>query len=89
MIVEGVFVDNATDVKIADTEAEQKAFGYAYARGILKTLGMAAKDMKAANSSSNKLYSVQIGAFKNRENAVALKVKLIGMGLTDVFIKEE
>lgn len=40
VIVEGVFVDNATDVKIADTIAEQKAFGYAYARGILKTLGL-------------------------------------------------
>lgn len=40
VIVEGVFVDNATDVKIADTIAEQKEFGYAYARGILKTLGL-------------------------------------------------
>lgn len=89
VIVEGVFVDNATDVEIADTEAEQKVFGYAYARGILKTLGMTARDIPTANSVSNKLYSVQIGAFKNRENAIALKVKLISMGLTDVFIKEE
>lgn len=89
VIVEGVFVDNATDVKIADTEAEQKAFGYAYARGILKTLGIAPKDIPTANSTSDKLYRVQIGAFKNRENAVALKVKLISMGLTDIFIKEE
>ena len=89
VIVEGVFVDNATDVKIADTEAEQKAFGYAYARGILKTLGIAPKDIPTANSTSEKLYRVQIGAFKKRENAVALKVKLISMGLTDIFIKEE
>ena len=89
VIVEGLFVDNATDVKIADTEAEQKAFGYAYARGILKTLGIAPKDIPTTNSTSNKLYKVQIGAFKNRENAVALKVKLISMGLTDIFIKEE
>lgn len=40
VICEGVFVDNAQDVKIADTIAEQKAFGEAYARGILKTLGL-------------------------------------------------
>lgn len=40
VIVEGVFVDNAADVKIADTAAEQKAFGVAYAKGILKTLGI-------------------------------------------------
>lgn len=44
VICEGVFVDNATDVKIADTIEEQKAFGYAYARGILKTLGIKEKD---------------------------------------------
>jgi len=43
VIVEGIFVDNANDVKIADTLAEQKAFGEAYARGILKTLGITEK----------------------------------------------
>lgn len=44
VIVEGVFVDNAKDVTIADTVEEQKQFGYAYARGILKTLGIAIQD---------------------------------------------
>lgn len=46
VIVEGVFVDNATDVQIADTVAEQKEFGYAYARGILKTLGIKEKKVE-------------------------------------------
>lgn len=40
VIVEGVFVDNATDVKIINTLEKQKEFGRAYARGILKTLGI-------------------------------------------------
>lgn len=40
VIVEGVFVDNATDAAQADTQAEQAAFGVAYAKGILKTLGI-------------------------------------------------
>lgn len=40
IILEGVFVDNANDVQIADTIEEQKAFGVAYAKGILKTLGI-------------------------------------------------
>lgn len=40
VICEGVFVDNATDVKIADTIAEQQEFGRAYARGVLKTAGI-------------------------------------------------
>lgn len=40
VILEGAFVDNKKDVKIIDTKVEQQAFGYAYARGILKTLGI-------------------------------------------------
>lgn len=50
VICEGVFVDNATDVKIADTVAEQKEFGKAYARGILKTLGIEYKSTAEVNS---------------------------------------
>lgn len=44
IIVEGVFVDNAADAAQADTAEEQKAFGVAYAKGILKTLGITPKD---------------------------------------------
>lgn len=40
VIVEGVFVDNAADAAQADTQAEQAVFGVAYAKGILKTLGI-------------------------------------------------
>lgn len=45
IICEGAFVDNKTDVKAIDTKAEQKTFGYAYARGILKTLGITDKGL--------------------------------------------
>lgn len=44
VIVEGVFVDNKADAAQADTLEEQKAFGVAYAKGILKTLGIEIKD---------------------------------------------
>lgn len=40
VICEGVFVDNKEDSAQADTLEEQKAFGVAYAKGILKTLGI-------------------------------------------------
>ena len=40
VICEGVFVDNKADAEQADTLEEQKAFGVAYAKGILKTLGI-------------------------------------------------
>lgn len=53
VICEGFFVDNATDVKIADTVAEQQKFGQAYARGILKTLGIIDKGGSASGSSGS------------------------------------
>ena len=59
VICEGVFVDNATDVQIADTAEEQRAFGYAYARGILKTLGTADNGLPGASGSA-----ATTGAFK-------------------------
>ena len=41
IIVECAFVDNATDMQIIDTPAEQKAMGIALAKGTLATLGIA------------------------------------------------
>ena len=38
VITEGLFVDNKKDVQIADTIEEQKAFGVAYAKGMITTL---------------------------------------------------
>ena len=59
MIVEGCFVDNATDAKIADTAEEQRAFGVAYDKGILKTLGIATKE----NAEQSPKYCVQVGVY--------------------------
>lgn len=52
VILEGVFVDNATDVQIADTVEEQKKFGVAYAKGILKTLGITPGETVTVNSTT-------------------------------------
>ena len=59
VILEGAFVDNAKDVKIIDTVAEQKKIGYAYARGILKTLGISEKPVK--NEPKYDLYKTKPG----------------------------
>lgn len=48
VICEGAFVDNKKDAALIDTKAEQQAFGYAYARGILKTLGIKDKGYPTA-----------------------------------------
>ena len=50
VICECAFIDSPADRAKIDTEAERAAFGRAYARGILKTLGIAVKADKPAVS---------------------------------------
>lgn len=72
------FINNPDDIKAIDTKAEQAAFGVAYAKAILKYLGIKYKEKKAKTT----LYKVfkitrkQEGAFTKKANATALKKKL-------------
>lgn len=70
VIVECAFVDNAKDIQIIDTEAEQKTMGICLAKAILKTLGIAYKEEKKT------LYRVQVGAFHNKAYAEDMLKKL-------------
>lgn len=54
VILEGAFVDHKKDAAQIDTKAEQQAFGVAYAKGILKTLGITPKTESSSKGSSTK-----------------------------------
>ena len=82
VIVECAFLDNKNDIAIIDTVEEQKAFGIAIAKGILKTLGI---EWKEPTVEADKLYRVQCGAFRDRNNAENLLKKLKADGY-DAFI---
>lgn len=69
VLFESFFLDNDKDNNIGDTVAEQKKFGVAYAKAILEYLGI-------SYNSGEKLYRVQVGAFKNKENAEKLLAEL-------------
>ena len=89
VICEGFFVDNETDVQIADSLEEQKAFGVAYAKGILRTLGISIKENSSQPESDKKAkYFVQISAYSKRENAENQLQNAKNAGFTDAFIKE-
>ena len=77
VIIECAFLDNKNDVKAVDTVAEQKAFGVAIAKGILKTLGI--------SCIAPKTYRVQVGAYTEKANAEAMLQKLKKAGF-DGFI---
>lgn len=82
IIVEGFFVDNAKDAADFDTVAEQKKLAAAYAAGILEHLGVDGK-----KEETGKLYRVQVGAFRNRDNAEAMLKQVKAAGF-DAFIVE-
>lgn len=63
VICEGVFVDNKADAAQADTKKEQKSFGVAYAKGILKTLGIVDKSIKAQNANDKDIKKGDVVTF--------------------------
>lgn len=73
VIVEGVFVDTKADAAQADTLAEQQAFGVAYAKGILDTLGLAYDEPEEAPEASDDVFEtdeeVQAAITKVRQKA--------------------
>ena len=92
VICEGCFVDNSMDAQIADTAEEQRAFGVAYAKGILKTLGISIKESTAQNTAQNNSkmetkYYVQVGAYSQKENAEKQLQNAKNAGFSDAFIK--
>lgn len=87
IIVECAFLDNKTDVQIIDTEAEQKKFGVAIAKGILKTLGIAyVEEKKPEATETDKLYRVQVGAYKVKANAEKMQKKLKELGIDAIIV---
>jgi hypothetical protein len=67
-----LFVDNATDVKIGDTVAEQRAFGVAYAKGIIKTLN---EMNKAPSKPKTEPVKVESSSFKVRVKISDLNIR--------------
>lgn len=85
VLCEGGFVDNKEDADFI--KANYKAIARAYANGIFKTLNITALEEKPVTSTDNDvLYRVQVGAFKNRENAEAMVKRLKTAGYADAFV---
>lgn len=90
VIVEGFFIDNKTDLKDFDTDAELRRLGLAYAKGILKTLGIAYKEEvvapPASNVDSNVFYRVVAGSYNDKSIAEAQMRLLEEKGIKGVFL---
>lgn len=80
VLLEGFFVDNKADAADFDTVAEQQELGRAYARGVLKYLGVEAKPVEEPKAEA---YIVTAGgavAYADRAAAESAVVSLAAMG---------
>lgn len=86
VLLEGFFVDGVKDRLDFDTKAEQQAMGKAYAHGVLDYLGIKVKASSgstgaaASTPASGTMYTVQVGAFKEKKNADGVVAQLKGKG---------
>ena len=87
VLVECAFIDNKTDIAIADTAAERKTMGIAIAKAVCKTLGITYK--ASAKRVSDTVYRVQVGAFANRDNAVSVAATLSKLGYDSIIVEGE
>lgn len=88
ILVETLFIDNKEDANLLKNKTFLEDIAQAYAKGIAKVVG-AKKKPKPQPSPSNPsgtIYRVQVGAFKNKENAYALEKKVEAKGF-DAFVK--
>ena len=80
VLLEGFFVDNKADAADFDTVEEQQELGRAYARGVLKYLGVEAKPVEEPKAEA---YIVTAGgavAYADRAAAESAVVSLAAMG---------
>ena len=85
VLVESFFMDNEKDKAIGDTIEEQKKFGVAYAKAILEYLGIT-YNTKSETAKKDKIYRVQVGAFKVKANAEKLQAELKSKGYSTIIV---
>lgn len=61
VLLEGFFVDHKTDAADFDTKAEQEALGRAYARGVLKYLGITTMDTTEEKPAQSENWTPSVG----------------------------
>lgn len=84
---EGAFVDNRADIQDWNDDAELKKLGIAYAEAAAEFLPLDRKVV--APEPSSDLYRVQVGAYRVKANAEAMKKKLEADGYPAMIVKVE
>jgi N-acetylmuramoyl-L-alanine amidase len=84
-LLENGFMDSTSDTPIILTEAHAEKTAQGLLKFIVNYFKLEKKDGQTENA-ANTLYKVQCGAFKNKDNAEALKNKLKAAGFEAVVV---
>lgn len=78
---EGAFVDNQKDIADWNEDAELKKLGIAYAKAAAEFL-----ELEQQENNANTLYRVQVGAYREKENAEAMRKRLEAAGFAGIIV---
>ena len=81
ILTEGAFVDNRKDIEDWNEDHELKALAAAYAQAAAEYLQLEKK--------KTTWYRVQVGAYREKANAVAMRERLQKAGFADAYIRED
>ncbi len=84
VILECAFLDNEKDVALIKTSSGRKNIATAVCKGILTTLGM---QYIEAKPQPQVLYRVQVGAYKEKANAVKMQERLKAAGFDSIIME--
>lgn len=83
VLIESFFIDNKVDKTIGDTIGEQTQLGAIYAKAILDYFNIP----YVAAPSSDSMYRVQVGAYRNKANAKSMQSKLKAAGFDAIIVQ--
>lgn len=78
---EGAFVDNQKDIADWNEDAELKKLGIAYAKAAAEFL-----ELEQQENNADTLYRVQVGAYREKENAEAMRKRLEAAGFAGIIV---
>lgn len=81
---EGAFVDNQKDISDWNEDDELRKLAEAYAKATAEALGLERKE-----AGNDVLYRVQVGAYREAENAQAMQKKLKAAGFDGIIVKTQ
>lgn len=80
ILIEGVFIDNIKDLELLNSDVKIKNYAIKISKGICKFSGITHKE----ENKERGYFRVQIGAFKNEENAKIMQQILLKKGIESI-----